>query len=238
IAWHIYYLRIRRLDLNDLLRHFCNLSHISLFHDDVRDRDNLLLRTLECSSLLGLQAEFLDGIHHVLGLIDKRLPQFRCPVKIRIHLRNQFREFGNFFDVVIPGLLVDFRNVVCVFHESSSLNDFQRIRCCRQNDGDEPVRVQRYRHDEFLQVSLAPLGLRRWRRRGIGGRVGGCWLRGGGGNLREAVQTRKGNQQHEAKVFHTITGNGGLGLRTNRGAENSVRLGLVGFRSTSMKLQG
>jgi hypothetical protein len=70
-------------------------------------------------------------------LLDKSLAEVHGPFQVRVHFCNHFREPRDLFDISIPGLLIQLRDIICVFHESRGLNDFKRISGCGQDDGDE-----------------------------------------------------------------------------------------------------
>jgi hypothetical protein len=99
-----------------------------LLHDNVGDRDDLLLCGFEVAGLLGHRAEFLDRIHQFFRLINKSRPEIDRRGQVRIHLGDQLRELGDCFDVVVPRLSIQLRNVVRVFHEPGGLDNFKRIR--------------------------------------------------------------------------------------------------------------
>jgi hypothetical protein len=148
-----------------------NLGHIGFINNYVRHSDDLLLRGLEISGLLGFGPQRLNCIHYILRLVDKGLAQLSCPIQVCIHLGNHLGELGDLLHIVIPRLVIHLGNVIRVLYKSRRLNDFQGISRRREDNCDQRIRVQCYGLDELLKLCRAPLGWSRgrWRRRGIGG---------------------------------------------------------------------
>jgi hypothetical protein len=133
------------------------LGIVGLHHNYIGDRYNLLVRGTKRAGLLRLCPQSLDRVHQFLGLIQKRLTQFRRPVQVGVHFGDQGWELGDCFDVLIPGLVVHFGNVIGVLHKSCRLHDLQRIHRRRQDDADQRVGMKRDGHRELFQFIGAKL---------------------------------------------------------------------------------
>jgi len=152
--------------LDDFRRRTHDLRGGGFLHDHVRYRDNLLFGGFEVAGLLGHGAKFLDRVHHLFGLINESCAEINAPWQIGIHFGDHFREPRDGFDIVVPRLRIQLGNVVRVLHEPCGLDDFKRISCCGQNDGNERIRMERDRLDELFQLCGALFGGRRRRWRG------------------------------------------------------------------------
>jgi hypothetical protein len=128
-------------DINDVRLRWLNLNYLvgdkhSLLIDDVRnhrigDINDLLLGRFKRAGALSLRSHSLDRVSHAFRLINKRVAQVARPLNVVVHLINDIGEFGDRFDIVVPCLRIQLRDVIRVFHEPRSLHDFQRIRRCR-----------------------------------------------------------------------------------------------------------
>jgi hypothetical protein len=126
-----------------------------LKHDNVGDGDDLLLCAFEIPCFLGLAAQRLDRVHHVLRLVHECLAKIDRPCEVCVHFGDQCRKFSHGLHVLIPGLVVHFRDIVCVFHESCRLDDFHRIGRRGEHDGNQRIRMKRDRLAQLLQVRRA-----------------------------------------------------------------------------------
>jgi hypothetical protein len=156
--------------LDDFFGYLHNLGSIRLQHNVVSHSNHLLFRVFEIAGLLRLRPQILDRVEHVLGLSHIRQTQSFRPNQVLIHHGNQIRKLRDFLDVVVPGLVFQFGNVVGVLHKARRLHDLQRIGGRGQNDGDERIGMQRDGLSQLFQFGLAKLRRARGRRRGV-------WLR-------------------------------------------------------------
>ena len=90
-------------------------------------------------------------------MIDESVPQVAGPLDVIVHLVDDIRNSGDGFDIVVPGLGIEFGDVIGVFHESRRLNDLQRIGGCRQQSGQEWIWKKSDRADQFIQIRFATL---------------------------------------------------------------------------------
>jgi hypothetical protein len=171
IGRHVDDLRVCWHYLDDLFGHVDDLRHIGLLHDNVRDRNDLLVGSFKGAYLLSLGSEVLDGVHHFFRLINESLAEIQGPSQVLVHFGDQLRELRDGLDVLVPGLLIHFWNIVGVSDESRGLNYFDRIGGRRQDDGDERIWMEGDGLGQFLEFGGAPFG-------GCGGRW--CGIRCGG----------------------------------------------------------
>src|SRR5262249_42873857 len=69
---------------------------------------NLLLRGgLQVADIGGIAAKTLDGIHHILLLVEKSLSEIRGPVEILVHPLQHGWIAGHGLDTRVPWLLID-----------------------------------------------------------------------------------------------------------------------------------
>ena len=145
---HIDDLRVGRDDLDDLLLH----------HHD------LLVTGYEVSRGIGLIADVLNGIHHILLLTDDRVPQLLGPGELLVHLSQDLGELQERLHAgrpVVAGRLVDLATVV--FQVARRLHDVQGLGGGGQNLCQQGIGVQRDRRHELVEL----LGGEHSRARGI-----------------------------------------------------------------------
>ncbi len=111
---------------------------------------------------MGFSTQDLDGIHQFFVLREKRLAQGNGPLEVLVHFLNDLGHARRGFDVFVPGLLIEFGEVVCIFHESRGLDNFEGIHGSREDGGDQWIRIKRDRRDQILEVGRSPF----WRCRG------------------------------------------------------------------------
>jgi hypothetical protein len=129
----------------------------------------LLRRGLQSSVFLGFAAQSMDGRHQFLRLINKSLAKINGPGEIVVHHLDHGGEFRHLFDIIVPGLRIQFRQVVGVADKASGLDNFQWIGGCGQHHRQNWIRMERNPLNHFLQFSRARFGRRGWRR-GCGSR--------------------------------------------------------------------
>lgn len=153
-------IRLRRLNLNHLVRHNHSLVFNVVRDDSVGHIHDLLVRGLECATLLGLSPHPLNGIRDPLRLVDKRIAKIAGPLDVVVHLIDDLRKPRDRFDIVVPWLRIELRDVVRVLDEPRRLHDFQRISRRRQHRRKQWVWINRDWRDQFVQVRITLL----WRR--------------------------------------------------------------------------
>jgi hypothetical protein len=198
------------LHLDDRIGHINNLVLVCPFHHGIGGSHNLLRAGFELARCLSFGAECLNGIHQIHRLVDKSLAQLGRPSNIRVHHRNDLGKPGHLLDFVIPGLLVQFGDIVGVLDESRRLHHFDGIHRGRKNDGDERVRVKRNRCGELLQISGTALGgggRRSCGRAGCRGGVRGCCDGDAGGKGHENDQAEGKNSLHRIIARKTAVHN-------------------------------
>ena len=120
--------------------------------------DLLLFIALQMAILLGVLTQRLDGIGHIVRLVDIRLAQGRSPGEILVHVFKNGRELHQGLYAGIPVLFVDlfsqlfaFKLGVCL-HPAVCLDDLRWIRGRGQNLRHHRVGIQSDRRDELLQL--------------------------------------------------------------------------------------
>jgi hypothetical protein len=96
---------------------------------------------------LSLAPHPLNGIGDPLRLVDERIAQIARPLNVVVHLVDDLWESGDRFDIVVPGLRIELRDIVRVFDEPRGLYNFQRIRRSRQHRRQQRIRINRDRGD-------------------------------------------------------------------------------------------
>jgi hypothetical protein len=118
--------------------HINDLLFDGSLNDCIRHDHDLLRRSLERARGAGLRAQGLDRIHQVQVLFLESLAQRDGPGQVLIQLLQHRRELGQGLDVLVPGLLVELRDIVRILHKPSRLDYFQGVR-----GGGEDHRDQR-----------------------------------------------------------------------------------------------
>jgi len=158
VGWDINNFGAGWLYLDHRICHINNLVLVSPFDNGIGGGHHLLWAGLEFAGGLGLGAQCLNRIHQIHGLLDERFAKLSRPPQVRVHLCDDLGKPGHLFDFVIPGLLIQFGDIVGILDESRRLHHFDRIHRGWKNNGDERVWMQRDRRGELLQIGGAALG--------------------------------------------------------------------------------
>lgn len=149
IRGNIHNRRIRRNHLNRLLIH----------------HDRLLVVGLENSVGHRRCADSLYRLQHVGLLVEHGLAKFIRPIKVLIHSVQHVRELQQHEHARIPlRIRLRFGLATILMKESRGLNHIQPRRRCRQDVGNERIRIERDRRYELIQIGRAHFD-RRSRRR-------------------------------------------------------------------------
>lgn len=157
ILRNINHVRLRGLNLHHLISYVDRHLFDDVRDDRVGHRDDLLLSRFQRSASLSLGSHSLDRIRYPFGLIDERVSEIARPLNVVVHLVDDIRELGDRFDIVVPRLGIQLRNIVRVFNESCCLHDLQRIGRRRQHCRQQGIRIKRDGRDQFVQVSITLL---------------------------------------------------------------------------------
>jgi hypothetical protein len=145
------------LDLDDRVGYIDDLVVISPLDHGVGDGNDLLRRGLERTRGLGLGSQFLQRVHQVHGLFQKGLAEFGCPIQVGVHFGYDLGEPGQLLDFVVPGLLVNFRDVVRILNESGGLDDLERVGRRSEDYRQQRIGIERDRTGELLQFRIREL---------------------------------------------------------------------------------
>ena len=133
---NIYYLRVSRQD----------------FRQSVRSDNLLLFGGSEVSQRLGLLAEPLDRVHHVLLLIQESDPHVGSPGEVVVHHLQHIGIVRQGLHACAPRLSIDPVRVASIAQVTVREHDLGRHGGGRQNLRDERVRVQRNRAKHVVQI--------------------------------------------------------------------------------------
>lgn len=142
----IHFVRLVIRQINDVRIHRKNFNRTAVI-DDL-----LLRRGLQVTEIIGRRPQALDGIHHVLLLIEKSLSHFRRPTEVIVQPLQNIGVVRQRLDARIPRLLVGEVRIPAAREVTIGHDNLGRQRGCRQNLRHQWIGIKRDWPQHLVQL--------------------------------------------------------------------------------------